>query len=649
MPLILQAVSLNEQPLSQPIAARFDANGGTIGRADHNSMALPDPERHISRVQAEVVAQGGGSSFIIRNLGAANPVFVGSRSLGEGESAPLTPAEPVRIGGYLLRVSFADSESDDRTRAQRAAGSTVVPAGRTAPPAHRPAAAAPSSPPVAPPPVRPPPAAAPRAAPASSDPFADLLGPASSSPPSSDPFAGLLAPAPMSAPPPPLPPPPPPPAPMAARPLPPAPPPVAARPAPAAADPFADLLGAPSAGPASDPFADLMPSGPAGVAAGSGAFAAPAAPMANARLPDDFDPFAAPAPKAPAAPASTDPFADLMPRQSASIDDFMSGGGGGGGLGGFGGSAGGAGSADPLAAFMADAQKPPGGGLPDDPLAMFGAPPAAPQPAAPQRDDLHSLYGAFQPPQVASASPAPLPPAPAAPISVPRPQPGGKPRPAPVALPPRAAPAAPLPAMAASAGDAALWAALCQGAGLRLPMPADAADRMLALGQILRAAVEGTVQLIALRASTRTELHAAVTMIQSRSNNPLKFSPDVQSALEQIVQPAARGFLDGPAAMQDAMTDLVGHAIGTVAGMRAAFEGMLDRFDPTALEARLTGKSPLDSLVPAMRRARLWDLYLEHYKSLREEAQEDFHALFGRAFLAAYEEQVARLKQGGAD
>lgn len=43
MTITLHAVSLNEQPLSQPITAVFDSQGGTIGRADHNTMALPDP------------------------------------------------------------------------------------------------------------------------------------------------------------------------------------------------------------------------------------------------------------------------------------------------------------------------------------------------------------------------------------------------------------------------------------------------------------------------------------------------------------------------------------------------------------------------------------------------------------------------------
>jgi FHA domain-containing protein len=168
------------------------------------------------------------------------------------------------------------------------------------------------------------------------------------------------------------------------------------------------------------------------------------------------------------------------------------------------------------------------------------------------------------------------------------------------------------------------------------------------IGMVLRSAVEGTLQLTAVRASTRHELRAAVTVIQQRSNNPLKFSPDAVAGVEALVQPPMRGFMDGPAAMEDSMNDLVGHSIGTVAGMRAAIEGMLNRFDPAALEAKLTGGSVLDTLLPINRRAKLWDLYLQHHLAIREEAQEDFHNLFGKAFLAAYEQQVQRLKANKA-
>jgi FHA domain-containing protein len=134
-------------------------------------------------------------------------------------------------------------------------------------------------------------------------------------------------------------------------------------------------------------------------------------------------------------------------------------------------------------------------------------------------------------------------------------------------------------------------------------------------------------------------------MIQSRNNNPLKFSPDAQGALEQLLQPPLRGFMAGPAAVNDAMHDLVGHTIGTMAGMRAALEGVLQRFQPSVLEGKLVGSSVLDTLLPMNRRARLWELYLQHYETIRQEAQEDFHALFGKAFVAAYEQQLDRLHE----
>jgi FHA domain-containing protein len=153
--------------------------------------------------------------------------------------------------------------------------------------------------------------------------------------------------------------------------------------------------------------------------------------------------------------------------------------------------------------------------------------------------------------------------------------------------------------------------------------------------------------LIAVRATTKHELRAAVTVIQARGNNPLKFAPDAGSGIEQLLRPTMRGFLAGPAAMTDAMNDLVGHSIGTVAGMRSALEGMLGRFAPQQLESKLVGQSFLDSLLPMNRKAKLWELYLQHFETIREEAQEDFHTLFGKAFLAAYEQQLERLKREG--
>ena len=224
--------------------------------------------------------------------------------------------------------------------------------------------------------------------------------------------------------------------------------------------------------------------------------------------------------------------------------------------------------------------------------------------------------------------------------------PAPAPRPVPV---PAAAPVATSGAGASavpSADNAELWAAFCEGAGVRLEPPQGLnPELMRVIGSLMRAAVDGTVKLVAVRAATKHELRAQVTVIQARNNNPLKFSPDSQVALEQMLQPPVRGFLTGPAAMTDVMNDLLGHSIGTMAGMRAALDGVLDRFAPNDLEAKLAGKSVLDSVLPMNRKAKLWELYLQHFEAIRNEAQDDFQALFGKAFVAAYEQQLERLRR----
>jgi type VI secretion system FHA domain protein len=109
------------------------------------------------------------------------------------------------------------------------------------------------------------------------------------------------------------------------------------------------------------------------------------------------------------------------------------------------------------------------------------------------------------------------------------------------------------------------------------------------------------------------------------------------------------GFLRADEAMRDAYRDLRAHELAVMAGMRSALAGLLQRFDPKALESRITGKSGLGMLLAGGRRAQLWEAYQELFGQLSAEAEDDFHQVFGRAFLQAYEDQLDRLNnsEGG--
>jgi FHA domain-containing protein len=134
-----------------------------------------------------------------------------------------------------------------------------------------------------------------------------------------------------------------------------------------------------------------------------------------------------------------------------------------------------------------------------------------------------------------------------------------------------------------------------------------------------------------------------VTAIRPRQNNPLKFSPTAALAMQHLLGPKVPGFMGADDAMRDAFRDLRAHELAVMAGMRSALAGLLQRFDPKSLESRMTGKSGIGMLLAGGRRAQLWEAYQELFGQLSAEAEDDFHEVFGRAFLQAYQEQLDRL------
>jgi FHA domain-containing protein len=197
-----------------------------------------------------------------------------------------------------------------------------------------------------------------------------------------------------------------------------------------------------------------------------------------------------------------------------------------------------------------------------------------------------------------------------------------------------------------AAGNDVLLHAFARGIGLNNFVPPEGMtpEFMERIGRLLREAVQGTVELLIARAATKREVRADITMIVSKHNNPLKFSPDVDFALTQLLLPQSGGFMQPDEAMRDAYDDLRAHQLGFVVGMRAALASVLKRFTPDELEARLTAKSLLDSVLPGNRKAKLWDLFEQRYSDISRDAEEDFHSLFGREFLKAYAAQIEQIQ-----
>jgi type VI secretion system protein len=194
------------------------------------------------------------------------------------------------------------------------------------------------------------------------------------------------------------------------------------------------------------------------------------------------------------------------------------------------------------------------------------------------------------------------------------------------------------------ASSAALLAFL-RGAGLDLATPpAGDPDAILnELGRIFHIIVEGMMEVLAARSRLKSEFRAHMTMIGPVRNNPLKFSADADEALRHLVIEQEKGYLAPIDAFTEGFQDIKDHEMATMAGMRAAFNLVLQRFDPESLRKTFDRGPRHAGLLTLMKKARYWDLFTEFYRDLLRDAEDNFQEIFGEEFARAYEEQLGRL------
>jgi type VI secretion system protein len=188
--------------------------------------------------------------------------------------------------------------------------------------------------------------------------------------------------------------------------------------------------------------------------------------------------------------------------------------------------------------------------------------------------------------------------------------------------------------------QADLFAAFLAGAGLK---PADVnvedpAEALYMVGQTWRVAVQGIIDIMESRRAIKSEFRIDATQFRHDENNPLKFSLGVEETLRMLVGPQQKGWLPAKQAFAEAMADISQHQVAVLVGMQTAWNDLMKRLDPQALEKRLGEESGLSGLLTS-RKARCWDIFSELYAGLAEEGGQGFEGLFGRKFSEGYERQ----------
>jgi len=287
-----------------------------------------------------------------------------------------------------------------------------------------------------------------------------------------------------------------------------------------------------------------------------------------------------------------------------------------------------------------------------DVLDMFNEPPVAPLPVQPAAtpDHVSALDQNIIPPtpqappqsdtnvipedwdKTGFAGADNFPPDPSDPFAQPAPPPQQ------MAAPPPAQAAAPSPSGQQGIVELLMAAGLDQASAQSAATP----ENLAALGQILGVTTQGLIDVLTARSMVKSQFRVPMTMMRPVENNALKSSANSVEALLYLFVNKNPAYLSAVDSFAEGFEDVKAHQMAMMAGMRAAFDAMLQRFDPEELEQRFE-KRKSKSKLRLSTGGQYWGMYKDLYDDMTQDADANFQRLFGEEFARAYEEQMQRL------
>jgi type VI secretion system FHA domain protein len=165
-----------------------------------------------------------------------------------------------------------------------------------------------------------------------------------------------------------------------------------------------------------------------------------------------------------------------------------------------------------------------------------------------------------------------------------------------------------------------------------------------AMGNIMRSVVQGLIEVLRARSEIKTEFRMPVTQVKVSENNPLKFAANAEDAIGNLLGRRNPAYLAPQEAFEDAFNDVRFHQLAMLAGVRAGFENLMNRFDPAQLQEQFDRTGKRGGLFGSGK-AGYWDRYTERYQEMAADRDETFRRLFGEEFARAYEQQLSVLKR----
>lgn len=181
--------------------------------------------------------------------------------------------------------------------------------------------------------------------------------------------------------------------------------------------------------------------------------------------------------------------------------------------------------------------------------------------------------------------------------------------------------------------------AFCEGAGLSPDLAAGVGAGELghALGQALRSATAEIMLALRDRAAAKQFVRVGErTMRAATDNNPLKFLPDPEQAIEAMFLRPRAGFQSGAEGFDEALRDLRAHQAALFAALQPALMHLLGDLAPEAIEAEAAG-----ARFGANRKSRAWDLFVERWDARSAPHENGILDEFIARFALAYRDALS--------
>lgn len=270
---------------------------------------------------------------------------------------------------------------------------------------------------------------------------------------------------------------------------------------------------------------------------------------------------------------------------------------------------------------------PPGAHMQQVQQAAAMQPPPTPSPPQPQNQPAQNQFGQGQPQPPMQPQPMPMP----KPEAAPTPAAAGVMQPA--AVPPMAA--AP---SGQSSGD--LVRAFCKGAGLN---PDDYPDvNMLELvesiGKCVSIATGDIMKILGERGKIKEEFRVGErTMRSATANNPMKFLPDAEQAVEAMFLKPRDGFLSGSDAFDNALKDIRAHQVAVIAALQPALAAVLGGISPDEVVEDVGS-----GVFGGSSKSKAWETFVDRWDAKADAGDNGMLDVFLEAFAKAYRDAHKR-------